>query len=473
MAEKKNKISSVVEKIKEASKKLVLEQVVAILPSISKNNFIRILSLYEKISSGESKKVIASLKSTFKDSIAGDLIVRGIRNINARGRKKIAIDLIADGMIMRDKKRREEEAKGGFVPFTVLFSPTMRCNLRCKGCYAGNYSQTDDLPYEVVDRMVTEAEDMGVAFMTVLGGEPFMWEPIFKLLEEHPHMYFQIYTNSTMLNKERVKRLKKLGNAALMLSIEGFEKETDERRHPGIYQKVIAAMDLLHKEKIPFGYSVAVTRENEPVVTSDEFIDLMIEKGAIIGWMFLYMPVGMDPDLSLMPTPEQRLHMLEFNKRIRQNKPILVIDFWNDAPFVGGCIAGKYYVHITSQGWAEPCIFSHVAQDNIKEKSLREIMRSELFSELRKRQPYHENLYLPCMWIDSPEVSRDIHAKLKLHLTHPGADDVLKKPHLVEGMDKYSKRVKELYEKEWRKEKEALDEKGGISDRLMKKLGND
>ena len=473
MADKKNNLSLLVERIKEASKKLIIEQIVNILPSISKKNFVRILSLYERISSGESKKVIASLKSTFKDSIAGDLIVRGIRNVNAKARKKIAVDLIADGIILRDKKRLEEEKKGGFVPFTVLFSPTMRCNLRCKGCYAGNYSQSDDLPYEVVDRMVTEAEEIGVAFMTVLGGEPFMWEHLFTLLEKHPHMYFQIYTNSTLLTRERVQKIKQLGNAALMLSIEGFEKETDERRHPGIYKKVLAAMDLLREEKVPFGYSVAVTQQNEPVVTSDEFIDLMIEKGALIGWMFLYMPVGMDPDLSLMPTPEQRLHMLEFNKRIRMTKPILVIDFWNDAPFVGGCIAGKFYVHITSQGWAEPCIFSHVAQDNIKEKTLRQIMRSELFSELRKRQPYNENLFLPCMWIDNPEVSRDLHAKLNLHLTHPGADDVLKKEHLLEGLNKYSKRVKEIYEKEWAKEKEGFNDQKGASDRLMKKLGND
>lgn len=473
MADKKNKISALVEKIKEASKRLVIEQIVTILPSVSKNNFVRLLSLYEKISTGETKKVINALKTTLRDSIAGDLIVRGIKSINTKSRKKIAVDLIADGIILRDKKRVEEEKKGGYVPFTVLFSPTMRCNLRCKGCYAGNYSQSDDLPYEVVDRMVTEAEEIGVAFMTVLGGEPFMWEPLFELLEKHPHMYFQIYTNSTLLDRERVRKIKELGNAALMLSIEGFEKETDERRHPGIYKKVLAAMDLLHEEKVPFGYSVAVTQQNEPVVTSDEFIDLMIEKGAIIGWMFLYMPVGMDPDLSLMPTPEQRLHMLEFNKRIRQTKPILVIDFWNDAPFVGGCIAGKFYVHITSQGWAEPCIFSHVAQDNIKEKTLRQIMRSELFGELRKRQPYNENLFLPCMWIDNPEVSRDLHQKLKLHLTHPGADDVLKKEHLIAGMDKYSKRVKELYEKEWTKEKEMLEKKNSTSERLMEKLGND
>ncbi|MEN2984376.1 MAG: radical SAM protein, partial [Dictyoglomaceae bacterium] len=36
------------------------------------------------------------------------------------------------------------------TPYTILISPTMRCNLNCIGCYAGNYTRDDDLPYETV-----------------------------------------------------------------------------------------------------------------------------------------------------------------------------------------------------------------------------------------------------------------------------------------------------------------------------------
>ena len=81
----------------------------------------------------------------------------------------------------------------------------------------------------------------------------------------------------------------------------------------------------------------------------DKFNNFMIQNGALIGWHFLFMPVnGKKPDLSLMPTPKQRQWMLQRDREIRATKPLFIIDFWNDAPYVGGCIAGKYYAHINS-----------------------------------------------------------------------------------------------------------------------------
>ncbi len=39
---------------------------------------------------------------------------------------------------------------------------------------------------------------------------------------------------------------------------------------------------------------------------SVEFIDLMISKGCSLGCYFQYVPMGRDPDVSLMSTLEQR-----------------------------------------------------------------------------------------------------------------------------------------------------------------------
>jgi len=439
-------------KLKKASQVFAVRQIMKILPFLTKKNLVTFIGLYEKIAKGDTKKIVGAVKNMLETTPAGDMILRGVKLVNPNCRNKVASTLIADGFIMRDEKRRRITDAGGTVPFTVLISPTMRCNLRCKGCYAYNYDKGDDLSYEVVDRVVTEAEEMGVDFITVLGGEPLMWEPFFKLLETHPNMYFQFYSNGTLLTPEVAKKLAKLGNAAVMLSIEGFQKETDERRGEGAYDRTLRIMDLLKKEGIPFGYSVAVTSINEPIVASDPFIDLMQEKGAIVGWYFLYMPVGKDPDLSFMPTPEQRVHLLEFDKHARATKQVFIIDFWNDAPYVGGCIAGKYYIHITSTGDVEPCIFTHLAQDNIKEKSLKDVMESPYFKKLRAKQPYNDNLYLPCQWIDHPEISRGIMKEFDLKLTHPGADDILIREDLKEGINKYSAKVKELYAKKWQED---------------------
>ncbi len=119
---------------------------------------------------------------------------------------------------------------------------------------------------------------------------------------------------------------------------------------------------------------------------------------------------------------------------------------------VGGCIAGKQYAHITNTGDVEPCIFTHMAQDNINEKSLRDVMRSDYFKALRSKQPYNDNLYLPCQWIDHPEISRELYEKFDLKLTHPGADDILADSKIRADIDKYSKEVKKIYGEIWEKE---------------------
>ena len=449
------------EKLKKASQIFALKQIVKILPMMSKKNLVTLIGLYEKIAQGDNKKIVAALKGMLETTPAGDMILRGLKLMNPISREKVATTLIAEGLIIGDDKRKKTMEEGGAAPFTVLISPTMRCNLRCTGCYAYNYDKQDDLPFEVVDRVVTEAEEMGVAMITILGGEPLMWEKLFDLFKNHPKMYFQFYSNGTLMTQEVAKKLAKLGNVSVMLSIEGFKEHTDERRGEGIYEKVLKAMDTLRAEGVPFGYSVAVTSKNESSVSSDKFIDLMQEKGAIIGWYFLYMPVGKDPDMSLMPTPEQRVHMLEFGKYIRQTKQVFIVDFWNDAPYVGGCIAGKYYIHITSNGDVEPCIFTHLAADNIKDKSLKDVMNSDYFKKLRSKQPYSDNLYLPCQWIDHPEVSREFQKEFNLKLTHPGADDILVREDLKEGVNAYSARVKELYAPIWEKLNSGKSESSG------------
>lgn len=445
-------------KAKQALMVYTLKLILALFPAVSKENIIKLITWYAILFSGKAPSQVKALPDFLRTSSFGDIAFRVSRLISRKSLDGLAISFLIDGLIVREAKRLQEELKGGAVPYSLLISPTAKCNLRCKGCYAADYSAKDELPFDLVDRLVTEAEELGVAVITMLGGEPFLWRPLLDLMGRHPHMYFLIFTNATLLDRDMVHKLNKLGNFMLTLSVEGFEKETDARRGPGTFARVMAAMDLLRQAKIPFGYSVTATRSNEPVIASEAFVDFMISKGALMGWMFLCMPVSHNPDLELLPTPEQRVHMLDFVNRVRETRPIVMVDFWNDAPYVGGCIAGKYYAHVNPQGCVEPCIFTHFCQDNIKNKSLKEVMNSEFFRDLRKRQPYNENLYLPCMWIDNPEVSREIYERLPIRPCHPGADDVLRQENLRQGIDAYCAKVRELYRPVWEHEKCQMEE---------------
>ncbi|MBW3012629.1 radical SAM protein [Candidatus Woesearchaeota archaeon] len=433
------------------AKRRAVKSLLKLIPKLSDKNINRLGSLLYTIAPKYHKPKVKAIKKMFAEQHPGAMLVKRIlKNLTPTYREKIGTNLIANGILLNEYKRDEALKRGEKVPFTLLISPTMRCNLRCVGCYAYNYDRKDDLPLEVFDRVVQEAKDMGVAFFTILGGEPFVYEGLYDILKKHNDAFFQIFSNGFMITDRWIERFKELGNVVPILSIEGYEKHTDERRGKGTYQKLMQVMDSLRENKIPFGFSVAVTSKNEPVISSDEFIDMMVAKGAYEGWFFLYMPVGKDPDIDLMPTPKQRKHLYESVKHIRKTKSLFVIDFWNDAPYVGGCIAGNEYAHITSTGDVEPCIFTHFAVDNIKNKSLREVFNSDYFKELRKRQPFNDNLFMPCQWIDNPEVGRELAEKFKLRTTHEGADDMIKNPKIRKGLDKYSKEVAELYNDVWK-----------------------
>jgi MoaA/NifB/PqqE/SkfB family radical SAM enzyme len=264
-------------------------------------------------------------------------------------------------------------------------------------------------------------------------------------------MAFQIYTNGTLLNEATVARLSELGNAAPCISVEGIEVETDDRRGKGTHAKVMAAMDRLWEKGLIFGFSSTVTRKNVDTLTSEAFIDTMIDRGCSFGWYFMYVPVGKNPDMNLMLTPAQRDALRRWLTEVRSSKPIFVGDFWNDGCWVGGCIAGgREYLHIIHNGDVEPCVFTHFAVDNIKEKSLKQVVSSPFFRNIQKRQPYNDNLLRPCWLIDNPHVLREVVAESGAHPTHEGAEELITS--LACKVDAYAQDYGELADRVWEEE---------------------
>jgi MoaA/NifB/PqqE/SkfB family radical SAM enzyme len=381
-----------------------------------------------------------------------ETIRRLIRQTSPLVRERLVNSLVIKELMQGSLMREQLRSEGLAAPQAYLISPTMRCNLHCKGCYAANYSKEDDLEFEVIDRILTEGEELGIFWVTILGGEPFIRQDMWEIYRRHPDVFFQVYSNGTLIDKEAAEKLAGLGNVLTNFSIEGFEEETDVRRGKGTYRKIMRGMDNLREVGAPFGFSSMVTRQNVDTIVSDEFNDMLIEKGCLIGWHFLYIPVGAHPDISLMPTPEQRELMRQRGAlRIRNEKPIFVIDFWNDAPYVGGCIAGgRSYFHINARGDVEPCIFVHLATDNIKQKSLKEAINSPYFGGIRTRQPYADNLLCPCMIIDHPHVLRELYAGFQPYPTDGPVCELV--TNLAGDLDNYSKEVAKIMDPAWERD---------------------
>ncbi len=213
--------------------------------------------------------------------------------------------------------------------------------MHCTGCWAAEYGHKQSLTFEEMDRVLTEAKALGTHACLFSGGEPLLRKKdIIRLCEKHRDMAFHAFTNGTLIDEEFCQEMLRVGNFFVSISVEGFEEANDGRRGRGHFQKALDAMDLLRSHRIPFGVSICYTSRNYKVVTSDEFLDLLISKGCVFAWYFHYMPVGLNADTSLLLTPEQRTYMKDQVREIRGvtgGKELYCIDFQNDGEFVGGC----------------------------------------------------------------------------------------------------------------------------------------
>lgn len=387
-----------------------------------------------------------------------EIFLRVGKELSHDYKKKILQNLVYNhfykGAAIRNEIRKDPDKC--WVPNFVTISPSMRCNLRCQGCYAGLYLKDGELSEAELDSIFTQLKENGSYFVVISGGEPWILKDmLLRLFKKHNDMFFLTYTNSTLLDKDTCKKLRKLGNVAAAISVEGWENETDARRGKGVWDKIHSAMANLRAEGVLFGISITVTKHNFDVVTDDKLMEHFLDLGAIFGWFFVFMPVGKDPILDLVPTPEQRIATGKRVNELRQKYPMFLADFWNDGEKVGGCLAGgRQYLHILNSGNVEACVFAHFGVDNIRDKKLIDIFNSPFFKEIRGSFPYNENANLrrPCMIIDNPHVLRNAVHKHVAKEAHQGSEDIVNDPEVMEFIDKYSARVKELTEEQWVKD---------------------
>ncbi|MBW2690863.1 MAG: radical SAM protein, partial [Deltaproteobacteria bacterium] len=359
--------------------------------------------------------------------------------------RKLAVNMLYNSVYVGDQVREKYKAKyNEDPPFFFVLSPSMRCNLRCFGCYAWQYRGKDEMTRDEVFDVVEQAKrDMGIYFTVLSGGEPTHWPHLIELLEHHDDMFFQIYSHGMNFDDELCKKFAQLGNAYPAISIEGTPETTDARRGEGAYQKITDAMKRLRDHGVPFGFSVTHTRKNHDAIISDDFGAKMAELGATFGWVFQYIPIGKEPDLSLVPTPEQRVERFEAVDRFRNKHPYALYDFWNDGEATCGCIAwGKRYFHVNSGGNVEPCVFVHFAKDNIRDKKLVDIIQGDCFKDARSMMPFDDDYRFPCSFIDNVDVLPSLVKKHDMTPTHEGAESIIEE--LAPGVRENARRYKEI-----------------------------
>ena len=356
-----------------------------------------------------------------------------------------------------DGWRRQQVLRAKYncnIPWAILLDPTSACNLHCVGCWAAEYGNRLNLTLDEIDDIIRQGKEMGVYMYIYTGGEPLVRKKdLITLCEKHDDCIFLCFTNGTLIDETFADDMLRVKNFVPAISLEGFGEATDSRRGEGVYDRVLRAMELLHERKLLYGISSCYTSANWDSITSEEYYDMLIEKGAYFIWYFHYMPVGNDASPDLLPTPGQREQVYRRIRDYRTRKPLFCMDFQNDAEFVGGCIAGgRRYMHINANGDIDPCVFIHYSDANIREKTLLEAMRSPLFQAYHDGQPFNENMMQPCPMLENPAKLREMVEKTgakSTDLQSPESAD-----HLCSKCDSYASCWKPKADELWEERKE-------------------
>jgi MoaA/NifB/PqqE/SkfB family radical SAM enzyme len=279
---------------------------------------------------------------------------------------KLAWNMGWKGMLSVEKHKRRLK-RGEFFPPFLYVSIINSCNLRCQGCWVDVAHKQETIKPDAFHKLVREAKAMGNVFFGVVGGEPFMHPHLLDMLAEHPDCYFQVFTNGQFITEERAQRMRRLGNVTPLISVEGNEIVSDERRgRANVFSKTMEGIHNCLKHKVFTGVCTSLCQTNIDDLLTEKWVDRLIEMGVMYTWFHVYRPMGPDacPDLCL--TPAQQYQARKFVVEMRAKKPIIIVDAYFDGEGQALCPAATGITHhINPWGDIEPCPIVQFTKESI------------------------------------------------------------------------------------------------------------
>ena len=266
--------------------------------------------------------------------------------------------------VLRHKSRLK---RGEVFPPFLYVSIINSCNLRCQGCWVDVAHKQKTIDPPAFRKLIREAKQMGNSFFGIVGGEPFMHPQLLDMLAEVPECYFQIFTNGHFITDERAKRIRELGNVTPLISVEGTEIISDERRgRTGVLSKTMQGLQHCLNNGVFTGVCTSLCRTNIDDLLREVWVDRLIEMGVLYTWFHVYRPMGPNPNADLCLSPEQAMKARKFVVEMRAKKPIVIIDAYYDGEGQALCPAATGISHhINPWGDIEPCPIVQFSKESI------------------------------------------------------------------------------------------------------------
>ena len=313
---------------------------------------------------------------------------RMLRSTDKRLLWKFAYNFGWKGMLSVQRFKRRLKQGQVFPPFLYV-SIINSCNLRCTGCWVDVAAPQEKISLEDWNQLVNSAKRHGNRFFGILGGEPFLHPNLFEMLEAHPDCYFQIFTNGHPITDEVAEKLRRAGNATPLISVEGSQQVSDERRgRTDVLDKTLAGIEACVKARLITGVASSICQTNYDDLVSEAWVDRLIELGVHYNWFHTYRAVGPDAAPELALSPEQVRHVRNFAVQMRNEKPIGFVDaYWDDEGRALCPAATGISHHISPYGDIEPCPIVQFSNESIRDNGgdvFETMVGSKLLADFRE-----------------------------------------------------------------------------------------
>ncbi len=336
------------------------------------------------------------------------LAFRTVRSASPRCLWKFAWNFGLKGLLSVERFKRRVRRGEYFPPFLYL-SIINSCNLRCQGCWVDVEAPRESIDLDTLNRTIREAKEHGNAFFGILGGEPFLYPELLDLLAAHPDAYFQIFTNGQLITEKIARRLRQLGNATPLVSIEGNEIVSNERRgKPEVFQRTLRGLENCVAQGLLTGVATSVCQTNITDLLSEAWLRELVRRGVHYVWYHTYRPVGpvMNPQLALRP--DQLVQVRKFVVEMRSRVPIAIVDAYYDHEGRALCpmVTGISH-HVSPKGDIEPCPILQFGVENIRDpRGLYATLRDSAFlRDFREVSGRHTR---GCVVLERPDLVRDL-----------------------------------------------------------------
>lgn len=273
------------------------------------------------------------------------------------------------------------------VPIGVHFDITYRCNERCVHCYL-DHEDHGELQTEEIKNILMQLASAGTLMLTFSGGEIFVRDDFFELLEFARSLHFDIAlkTNALMITATRAARLRALGVRQVQISIYSADAHVHDAitKIRGSFDRSVQAMRFLKAQGLRVKIACPLMKQN---LSGLQRLRALADEIGVSYVIDMTITPKLDGDQSilalrssaedLMAVLQESRETVQGNEEMSSNPPVANSpeeDAYEGIP----CSAGHNSCYISPYGDVYPCVQMPVSAGNL---------RSETFASIWRRSP--------------------------------------------------------------------------------------